>query len=300
MARIKYRDINFKPDTLARIVQMNRILSEYKGRVSVRQLYYRLVSAGLIPNEPQEYDKVQAILTNARYAGLIDWDAIEDRNREPLKARDWPTGRAALDETVEAFRLDRWLGQPFYVELWVEKAALAGVLAPIGNDYHVTLMVNRGYSSASAMKESAARVIYHNKPTAAAPHGRRPVILYIGDHDPSGEDMVRDIRDRLLEFGCPSWLDVRKVALTMEQIEAHDPPLPPNPAKMKDVRAKGYVEKHGEFSWEVDSLPPPELDLLVRTTINAYIDKPTMEKVIAREAIIKTQIKTFAASFKEP
>lgn len=282
---------------MERVVQINKILGDYSGRVTVRQVYYRLVSALIVPNNAREYDKVQALITTARYAGLIDWSAIEDRNREPSKPRDWSGGRAVLDSAQRSFRLDRWENQPFYIELWVEKAALAGVLAPISADYHVTLMVNRGYSSASAMKESADRIRHFSSPTNKVPHGHRPVVLYIGDHDPSGEDMVRDVRDRLLEFGVSSSLDVRKLALTMAQIEQYEPP--PNPAKLSDGRAAAYIAEHGDSSWEVDALPPATLDLLIRQAINSYVDKPAMEAAITRENKIKAKIKSFAASFKD-
>ena len=295
MARIRYRNKELQPDRLALVVKMNSILAEYNSRVSVRQLYYRLVAADVIPNNDKQYDRIQGLITDARYAGLIDWDAIEDRNREPSKPKDWATGRDILTGAHSTFRLNRWKEQPFYVELWVEKAALAGVLAPISRDYHITLMVNRGYSSASAMKESADR-IRHNTHQAGVAE-RRPVILYIGDHDPSGEHMVKDIQDRLLEFDCPSWLDVRKLALTMEQIEEHKPP--PNPVKMTDTRANRYVEEHGESSWEVDALPPKLLDTIIRRAVNSYIDKPKMEAIITKENLIKAKIKSFADKFVE-
>lgn len=312
MALIRYRDVNLSAKRMERVMQINAILSQYKGRVSVRQAYYRLVAADIIANKQNEYDKIQALITDARYGGLIDWDAIEDRNREPLKTRDWENGRAALDEVEGQFRLDRWATQPFYVEVWCEKAALAGVLGPIADDYHVTLMINRGYSSASAMKESADRIRFRSRPTDRAPHGHRPVILSITDHDPSGRDMIRDTRERLKEFGCPSWLDVRPVALTWEQIEEYKPP--PNLLKRKDdgtkykdadgtlsdSRAREYAQKYGDQSWEVDALPPNVLDLILRSTINAYVDKAAMEKEITRENIIKNQIRKFSATFKEP
>lgn len=291
MARIRYREIEFRDEATKRIAQVNQILSQYQQRVSVRQVYYRLVAAGLIPNTQKEYAAVQDLLTRARYAGLIDWDAIEDRNREPQKMRDWHSATDLVLEAAQRFRLDRWEGQSFYVEIWIEKAALAGVLAPVADDYHVTLMVNRGYSSASAMKESADRIRARCAPRG--PH-ERPVILYVGDHDPSGEDMVRDVRERLVEFGCPDWLDVRKVALTMAQVEEYNPP--PNPAKMSDSRAAAYVEKHGTSSWEVDALPPDALDVLLRKTINSYVDKDKMDAQITRENVIKARLKKLAAS----
>jgi hypothetical protein len=131
-------------------------------------------------------------------------------------------------------------------------------------------MVNRGYSSASAMYESAQRF------RGADGSG---VLFYLGDHDPSGEDMVRDVRDRLTMFGAD--VEVEKIALTMDQVEEYD--SPPNPAKMTDSRAAGYVEKHGDSSWEVDALPPNVLAEIVHAAIGGVLDQGMMAKIIARE-----------------
>ena len=158
MARVKYREWAPTTDAQERVLLINRILTEYQGmRVTVRQIYYRLVAGGHIPNQQREYDRVQDLLTKARYAGLVDWNAIEDRVREPTRMADWPSLKARLDEATN-FRLDRWRSQRHYVELWVEKDALASVLEPVAVDFHVTLMVNRGYSSASAMRDAALRL----------------------------------------------------------------------------------------------------------------------------------------------
>lgn len=292
MAKIRYRDWNPRPESMERVVYINEILKEYQGRVTVRQLYYRLVAAGKIANNDREYDRVQALLTDARYGGAIDWNAIEDRNREAEKAPEWGSGKALLETASQQFRLDRWESQPFYVELWVEKAALAGVLAPIAHDYHLTLMVNRGYSSASAMKEAAERIIHRSRGSKSFPSGHRPVILYIGDHDPSGLHMEEDIMARLLEFHCPPNLSLRRVALTMEQVRRFNPP--PNPAKLTDSRAKDYIARWGDLSWEADALPPDVLDLTTRQIVSSYIDKEAMKEVMTREQRVKTRIAKFA------
>lgn len=278
---------------------------------------------------------------DARYAGLVDWAMIEDRGREP----DVPTDFENLDELVEAalrsYRLPRWEGQVHYVELWVEKQALAGVLAPIARQHHITLMVNKGYSSSSAMKEAADRIrsackfgVLEAECNAAfgcddntdpepdeddVDHEaweerddkrrqlrdeweergkdawnaevkrwaermfnecRKPIILYLGDHDPSGEDMVRDIADRLKEFRVTG-LKVQKVALTMAQIRKHNPP--PNPAKVTDSRAKAYIAKYGDKSWELDALPPRELNRLVEAAILEVLDVAKVNAIIAKE-----------------
>lgn len=288
MSKIRFRDIDFKEDTIQIIAKMNKILTEYSGRVSVRQLYYRFVAADLIPNSQKSYNRIQNIITNARYAGMIDWDAIEDRNREAKRPNEFESGASALAMLTENFRLNRWEGQPFYVEIWVEKAALAGILATVSDVFHVTMMVNRGYSSASAMKESADRIRFRSGSTA------RPVVIYLGDHDPSGEDMVRDIRERLVEFGCPQWLDIRKLALTMAQVEEYK--CPPNPAKVTDSRAAAYIDKFGDSSWELDALPPDTLEDMLADTVKSYIDKGKMDAIITRENQIKVALKKAAGT----
>jgi len=288
MAKITFRDTKFKPETLLIIERMNKILTEYSGRVSVRQLYYRFVAADLIENTQKEYNRIRSIISDARYAGMIDWDAIEDRNRAAQRPEEYESGATALSGLVKNFRLNRWEGQPFYVEIWVEKAALAGVLATISDIFHVTMMVNRGYSSSSAMKESADRIRYRSGLTA------RPVVIYLGDHDPSGEDMVRDIRERLIEFGCPQWLDIRKLALTMDQIREYK--CPPNPAKVTDSRAAAYIEKFGNSSWELDALPPDALEDMLADAVKSYIDKAKMDAVITRENQTKAFLKKAAAT----
>ena len=234
----KIRNVRFRPDTLERIEQMVEIVDEYQQqglRLTARQLYYQFVSRGLIPNKDAEYKKLTSTLTDARYAGLVDWDAIEDRGREPNTPSEWDSPSDLMESALRSYRLPRWKGQPNYVELWVEKQALAGVLEPLAREYHATLMVNKGYSSASAMKESADRIKracilnqerldeietalteaeddeqLKDELGAELTGGkvlRRPIILYLGDHDPSGEDMVRDIGTRLKEFGV-LWLKV--------------------------------------------------------------------------------------------
>ncbi len=322
MAKQKFRNTKFRPDSLDRIEQMDAIVGEYQGqglRLTARQLYYQLVSRALIPNKDTEYKKLTALLTDARYAGRIDWDAIEDRGREPSTPSEWEDIAALTESALRAYRLPRWKDQDKYVELWVEKQALAGVLAPIAREYHATLMVNKGYSSASAMKESAERIkratvvdqdllddiegrLYdaregeYDQQDADAFRDinadlavRESVILYLGDHDPSGEDMVRDISTRLQEFGVLC-LRVEKIGLTIAQVRQYNPP--PNPAKITDPRAAGYIEKFGPQSWEVDALPPNILTRLIRSAFAKHIDKAKMDAVKTREELDKTRLRT--------
>jgi len=329
MAKEKIRSTAFRPESLARIEQMSDIIDEYQQQgltLTARQLYYQCVSRDLIANTPREYQKLTALLTDARYAGLVDWDAIEDRGREPNTPSEWPDVASLVESALRAYRLPRWDGQLTYVELWVEKQALAGVLEPLAREAHATLMVNKGYSSASAMKQSADRIkkavildqerwdeideelneqseeLGVDSPEYKKLQRERglelvekcvlkPVILYLGDHDPSGEDMVRDIGERLKEFGVPR-LVVEKIGLTIAQVKQYNPP--PNPAKLTDSRAKDYVAKFGSHSWEVDALPPQVLTQLVRRAFAKYVDKAKVEAIKAQEVKDKDALRAAA------
>lgn len=221
--------------------------------------------------------------------GLVDWDIIEDRIRIPKFVNEFADLADGIDTLHNAYRLNRWEGQDKYVETWVEKDALSGVLQPITSEYHVRLLVNRGYSSISAMHDAALRFRREEA------MGKDCVVLYFGDHDPSGEDMVRDIDSRLDEFGCS--VEVQKIALTMEQIQQYNPP--PNPAKMSDPRANDYVAKHGDESWELDALPPKVLNDLVTKAIEGQLDRALYDEMIEREDEDKKRLNGFMDEVKK-
>jgi hypothetical protein len=286
-----YRNKTFREEALKKIVLCNRIIEQYQTqglRLTLRQLYYQLVTQNVIKNEEKSYKNLGSLVSDARLAGLIDWNAIEDRVRQPRAAAEFTGLKDLVDAALKAYRLPRWMNQNNYVELWVEKDALAGVLWPIASQWHVTLMVNRGYSSQSAMYEAAQRYKEYED--------REPVLLYLGDHDPSGEDMVRDIRDRLIMFGIED-ITVKKVALTYEQVEEYNPP--PNPTKLSDSRAPAYVSKYGDNSWEVDALPPEVLQQLITSAIEQYADVSMINAVKDKEQRDKYQLVRIVESIKD-
>lgn len=266
----------FGAKRLGLIGAANKIVEKYLAagyRLTLRQLFYQLVVANLLRNVERSYKILGEAISDGRLAGLIDWEAIEDRIRQPFKHPEFENLEELVKAALQSYRLPRWADQEHYVELWVEKDALAGVLRPLALAYHVTLMVNRGYSSQSAMYEAA------NRFEEAEAGGKETVLLYLGDHDPSGEDMVRDIRARLERFGAN--VDVQKIALTMAQVKQYNPP--PNPAKMSDSRAASYVAEHGASSWEVDALPPDVLHKLIERSIHPFIDGKAWDRVVKQE-----------------
>lgn len=282
MALELFVERTFSDTKLTQVNLCNEIIENYLGqglRLTLRQLYYQLVTVNAITNEEKSYKRLGKLLSDARLAGLVDWDAIEDRIRRPSVPLEFRDLNHRVESALANYRLDRWESQPCYIELWVEKDALAGVLAPLGQEFHVTLMVNRGYSSQSAMYEAAERFRGHQEASC--------ILLYLGDHDPSGEDMVRDIQNRLNIFGVE--VDVRKLALTMDQVQQYNPP--PNPAKQTDSRFNGYEAKFGNQSWEVDALPPPVLAQLVRDAIEAQRDDDAYQDILDREAEDKERLR---------
>jgi len=309
-----YRAHNFARDTVILVKQCEGIVRDYMAeglRLTLRQLYYQLVTKNLIRNEEKQYKRLSTVLSDARLMGLIDWEAIEDRVRVPRIPSEFADLKELAEAALNSYRLPRWDDQDYYVEVWVEKDALSGVLAPLTSEYHVPLMVNRGYSSQSAMHDAARRFLTHchgiftiqqafrKMDVSTAMEIReldvdslgdppvKPLLLYLGDHDPSGEDMVRDIRDRLKMFGID--VEVRKLALTMEQVKKYNPP--PNPSKLTDPRSAEYVAKHGAMSWEVDALPPNVLHRLIRNAIEGVLDVEKMDAIKGREEEDKKRLR---------
>ena len=288
----RFRDkLGLNKFNIVRLGQINSIIDEYSAegyRLTLRQLYYQLVSRDIITNNQKEYAKLSSLLVKGRMAGEVDWNIIEDRIRMPFIpywVNDIPD---AVQDTIDQYRLNRMMNQDVYIELWVEKDALSGVLKPITSYYHINLMVNRGYSSCSAMYDSYKRFSQH--------YGDKEChVLYLGDHDPSGLDMDRDIHDRLYEFGVD--IEVERVALTSEQIRKYNPPS--NPVKFTDSRADAYIVQFGKTSWEVDALNPKTLNTLIRSRINKLIDVDLFKQKIDDEEKDKRVLQAFSSKFNK-
>lgn len=266
-----YIDWTPAPKSLALLQKANEILETFKVKMTVRQLYYQLVAADVIPNNISSYRKVVRVVRDGRMAGLLDWDWIEDRLREPKTQPTWNSIESIIDAARSQFQLDRWEDQDHYIEVWVEKDALAGICGEVAKKWQATLQVNRGYSSASAMRAAAQRFRKHRDHTC--------IIGYLGDHDPSGEDMVRDVADRLRLFGAE--VMVMKLAIDSEDIERYD--LPPQPVKASDARAAAFRLAHGDDCVELDALRPDVLKERIENFITDHLDRDAWDEVIENE-----------------
>lgn len=288
----EYINIRFNAATLALIDRANVIIETYAGMsITVRQLYYRLVAEAAIENSVKSYKRIVKTITDARMAGLIDWDAIEDRARQ-FKARShWDDGKALFDAAADQFFRDMWEGQDVRPFVLVEKDALSGVLAPVCHEYDVPLLACKGYASATVMREFAV-----NQVRDAVIDGQTPIILHLGDHDPSGIDMTRDLTDRVSLFLEIEDANVNRLALNMPQIERLKPP--PNPAKETDARFKEYRRRFGVRCWELDALPPDQLQKIVRDAIRRRIDWDVWERREAEIEATKKRMRRHAAKFR--
>ncbi|MDE2812523.1 MAG: hypothetical protein OXM01_05855 [Gemmatimonadota bacterium] len=291
MAKIAYSSRSMHGSSRLLLDKMIQITEDYmqKGyRLTVRQLYYQLVSRNIVPNSMSSYQRTSKVLLAGRMTGLVDWDIIVDRARVPRMRPQYDTISSFVGAVADSYRCFRWDDQDHYLEVMVEKEALAGILQPVTDRYHVLLLANKGYSSASAMHDVAGRM------DGPARQGKQCRILYMGDHDPSGMDMVRDIRARLGEFGC--FAGVERIALTMDQIEEHD--LPPNPAKRSDPRSRRYTDEYGGRSWELDALSPEALARTLESRILEYLDESRYQEAIRREQAERDELKRAVAGME--
>jgi len=260
---------------------INGILADYAEQgydLSLRQLYYQLVTRNLVENTEKSYKNVGALVSEARLAGRIDWDMIKDRGREVVSNPHWRDPTKFMEAVAPQYRFDLWADQNSYVEVMVEKQALEGVLLPVCRALDVPFTANKGYSSSSAMYEASKRYL------ARAEAGKELFVIYLGDHDPSGMDMSRDVGERLDLFLKTSLdrtheigpnelaaITVKRIALNMAQVREMKPPE--NPAKITDSRAKAYIERFGRSSWELDAIEPRKLAELVQTEVMKIMDQ---------------------------
>lgn len=292
MPKIKYIEKRFSNEKLLRIEQINDIIMYYAEqdlRLTLRQAYYQLVAQDMIPNTQQSYKQLGVLVNDARLAGLIDWDAIEDRTRFLRYNEHWETVGGVIESAAYSYHLDHWAGQENYVEVWVEKDALIGIVEQISKKLDVSHFSCRGYVSQSEMWNAAMRIRKRNR------DGQNVILLHLGDHDPSGIDMSRDIRDRLNMFGAHGF-EFHRLALNMDQINVYDPP--PNPAKITDTRAKAYIGKYGRESWELDALDPKVIRDIIGENVAKYRDEKMYQAIVEKEKAGKKMLDSLSDNWQ--
>jgi len=272
---IQYEKKRFNKDSIDKIEKANEIIGDYSQRgyiLTLRQLYYQFVSKGFIPNNNRAYKALGNVISNGRLAGLISWNAIVDRTRRFNSNSHWANPSAVLQSAKDSYAIDMWENQPNHVEVWIEKEALVDVIARVCSNLDVMYFACRGFVSQSAAWRAARRVREKRY------DGKHIHILHLGDHDPSGIDMTRDIEARFEVFG--ERISMNRLALNMDQIRELNPP--PNPAKGTDARYGSYVEEFGDECWELDALDPDYINELVENEILNLRDPDLYDEMQAK------------------
>jgi len=351
MSKEFFKPFMLRDGSLQIVDTVNRILNDYRRQgysLTVRQIYYQMISKDLFPdswidiaynrkknlpdntkNTEKSYDKLQGIIGDARMAGYIDWNMIVDRTRDRVSNNHFTSPSQVIDSSSYWYTTDHWRGQSWHIEVMVEKQALEGILIPVCRKLDVGFSSNKGYGSLSALYDIGVNL------RRQMDLGKNILVIYFGDHDPSGLDMSRDIEDRLKVFSkydfyapnadplteekkfkqalrsknpksyrrfrnsqySPLQFKVERAALNMDQVIELG--LPPNPAKTTDTRCAKYIAEFGENSYELDAIEPAPLVSLVENIVLRYRDEKEYKKVLLEEEIERKAIRDFSKKWEE-
>lgn len=273
----RFIERSFTEDQMKLIRWADSALSEHQRagyQMTLRQLYYTGVSSNLFPNELAEYKRLGNLIADARMAGWIDWNAIVDLGRSTQDHRYEDSAKSAMAKLIKNFRMNKWEDQPSYVEVLIEKQALEGIVLPACLKLEVPFTATKGYGSATLLYDLGKR-LQERRHSGKAVH-----VIYGGDHDASGLDMTRDIKERLELFSYGT-VYVHRVALNMDQVNHYK--LPKNFAKTSDPRSNQYIEKYGDSSWEMDALPVNSLVKIFTSSVLAFRDASIWDTSFKRQ-----------------
>jgi hypothetical protein len=255
---------------------------ESENPMTIRQLFYRLVSAGAIANGRTSYQLVSRLMTKARDDGRCDFNFIVDRSR-PEYAVNVFTDAAEYARVIKrGYRKDYWSSQPKYVELWVEKDAIIGSIQDVTTELGIIIRVGRGFLSTTKAHEIAAHFASIEKDIT---------VFYLGDHDPSGRAIETDLYQRIREYGC-GFFELKRLAIHKADIRKFR--LPPLKIKTADSRSLSFQKKYGEQCVELDALPPTELRGRIRIAVSGLIDQQLWRRAIYVETAELASIESFA------
>ena len=287
-----YIEKKFQRKSLSKIERANEIIEEYQAqgfRLTLRQIYYQFVARGWSENTLRAYKALGSVIAEARMAGLIDWSAMEDRTRSLRGLGSNDTPEMAIWSAMASYRRDLWENQPMRVEVWIEKDALIGVISGVCHDLDVDYFALRGYASHTSLHDAARRIIRYNE------EGQGVLILHMGDHDPEGMDITRDIEEKMHVFGADC--EVRRIALSMDQVNEFNPP--PAPVKLSSSRSNGYIEEFGNQVWELDALEPAIMGQLIRDNVEPEIDQDRLTETNERRDREKDELKLLSRHYDD-
>jgi len=256
--------------------------------MTIRQLFYRLVSQGLIPNDRKSYQNVSRVMTKPRDDGRCSFDAIVDRSRPSYTPSVWKDASKYGEAIKKSYRKDYWETQPNHVEIWTEKDAIIGSIEPVTDELGVTVRVGRGFLSTTKAHDIAERFQGIDKPIH---------VFYLGDHDPSGQEIERDLYERIRTYGS-GYFDLERLAIHKSDISLYN--LPPLRIKDGDLRAAKFRRQYGEECVELDALPPDILRARIRDAVEYLQDLVAWNRAVAVEKVELASIQDAARMWALP
>jgi hypothetical protein len=252
---------------------------------TVRGNMYLVVSNGMLPDTTkQSYNRVQRLLNRLRIAGAIPFEWVVDNVRQTIKPSSWSGLDDFADTVRQAYRKNFWPNLPEYVEVFVEKDTVAGKVAVVTQECDVPLQPIRGYNSTSFAWDVARKWRQIHKPIT---------VYYVGDHDPSGRDLERDVREKTARFSGKRVNWVRLAVNPEHFAEYNIRPLAP---KKGDKRTRKFVEKWGPDCAEVEAVPATDLRAMIRGAIERHIPAADWERLRAVEAVERRQWNDYMAA----
>jgi len=270
--------ISWTPHRSEQLAQIREVLEEWRDYLpmTLRQVYYQLVGKGYLENKRSTYSDLSGVIKWARLDGLIGWNVIEDRTRS-LNQRHYHDSKEAFVEGekrlfLKGYARNLLTGQQNYIEVWIEKDALSSLFERVCDKYMVPVMVCRGFSSVSVIRDFVRRTDKRRK------SGQDIIMLYFGDFDPSGMEMLESMKMTIEEEFELLGINYQRVALSKNDIHQYNLPHKPDQLKEKDTRAKKFIREYGRYAVELDALGPDVLSSKVKDAIEEKLDMETFEK----------------------
>ena len=277
-------------DKLNKVLDILEELKDYKP-LTLRQVYYQLVGKGYIENKVSQYGMLSNLLKYARIEGRIAWDDIEDRVRTYHDLTGWETSegyiKASLKQFLNSYQRDLLQSQDVYLEIWIEKDALSSIFTRVARPYTIPVVVCRGFSSVSFLNDYKTRLTYYPE--------RSPILLYFGDFDPSGVEMLKAMVTTLEDELNVTGIEFKRVALLKEDIVKYKLPHSPEALKHTDTRAERYVAEYGELAVELDALSPMDLEAKIREAIEQELDMELYDDEVGKESQELDKLSTIKA-----
>lgn len=265
------------------IAEMAMEIAEREHPLTLRALFYQLASAGGLPNSQPHYKRLMNVVARLREDGMMPCGWLTDNVRQTMKPSSWSGLPDFWDSVRRSYRKSFWASQPEYIEIALEKDALASTTWPVTHEFDVSLRVIRGFSSITYAMQIAQEWRHIQKPIT---------MYYVGDYDPSGMAIEADLRAKLSRYSGRTF-QWQRLAVVEHDFDAFD--LLPLPVKTTDVRSRAFHERYGSRCAEADALPPSELRRRVRTAIESHIDRAAWDRLRAVEAAEKQSLDDFHA-----